>query len=79
MEDAVKKLAATQLELTEPPWRDTLWDSSANKMKPQASRLHYNLFLHMVGESVDFANYDLQDNYRKAVGDEQATLPAAMA
>lgn len=76
IEDAVKRLADIPMELVEDPWRDTLWDSSASKMKAQGYRLHTNLFLHMANEEVDNPKYDLLDEYRKAVGDVQASLPA---
>ena len=79
IEDSVRQVSDIPMQLVDRPWLGTLWDSLAQKMKPQAYRLHYTLFLYMAGEHVDSPKYDLLDEYRKATGDERASLPSVTA
>jgi hypothetical protein len=76
IEEAVNELVRVPMVLAEPPWRDTMWDPAARKMKTSGYRLHSNLFLHMIDQAVDSPKYDLRYEFGRAIGDVHAELPA---
>ena len=74
MEEAVRLLSKTQLQLEKAPWPNVLWNPHSKKMIVSNQLLHQNLFLHMINQDPQPGKYRLLDEFRKSVGDERATL-----
>ena len=74
----IERLSSTALELAEPPWIRTMWDPGRGRMITQYKTLYEALFLHMVGESPRTPTYKLLEQYRRALDDGNAVLPAPL-
>ena len=70
----VRALADTRLMLNDVPWSGVMWDPSRNVMNRTNLQLAESLLLHMVGEPPASPNFDLEDVYRKQVGNASASL-----
>ena len=76
LEDAVSLLSRTTLDLNTAPWPGVLWNTVAKTMINKNGKLAYNLFLYMARQQIDPNNYDLLDEYRRALDMSQADLSA---
>ena len=74
LDDAVKLLSRTTLDLRTPPWPGVFWNKVANKMINRNGKLSYNLFLYMVGQPLDPGGYDILSEYRRALDEAGADL-----
>ena len=74
LDESVEYLSQTVLQLDQRPWSGVLWDQLGRRMIVRNKRLAENLFLFMVNSHVYPDNYNLLENYRKAIGDMEATL-----
>lgn len=74
LDESVRMLSQTVLQLDQHPWPGVLWDSIRNRMIVRNRQLAQNLFLFMVGHSSYPPSYDLLGKYRTTIGDEEATL-----
>ncbi len=75
-EDAVSLLSRTTLDLNTAPWPGVLWNTVAKTMINKNGKLAYNLFLYMARQQFDQNNYDLLEEYRRALDIPQANLSA---
>jgi len=73
--NAVASLSQTSLDLNSPPWAGVLWNSFGHRVINKNAKLAYNLFLHMAGEPLAPAGYELLNEYRRSLDDSTATLP----
>jgi DNA sulfur modification protein DndB len=71
---AVETLSQAPLDLNSKPWNEVLWKPVAKKIINSNEKLAQNLFLYIVGQRPHATNYDVLGNYRKALGDENASL-----
>lgn len=74
LDESVRMLSQTVLQLDQRPWPGVLWDSIRNRMIVRNRQLAQNLFLFMVGHSSYPPSYDLLGKYRTTIGDQEATL-----
>ena len=74
LDEAVGALSQTVLALNEVPWANVLWDPGRHAMLRSKPELSESLFLHMVNEPPRRQNYDLDQVYRDAVGDEELSI-----
>lgn len=74
VDESVRMLSQTVLQLDQRPWPGILWDSIRNRMIVRNRQLAQNLFLFMVGHSSYPPSYNLLGKYRTTIGDEEATL-----
>jgi hypothetical protein len=75
LENAVAKLSAVPLQLTDEPWVGILWNPSTKTMVLKYTKLAVNLFLYMVGEKPDPRTYDILKTYREVLGEPKKSLP----
>jgi DNA sulfur modification protein DndB len=75
VDEAVRVLAALDMNLAAEPWRGVFWDRAARRVLLARQPLAMNLMLHLVGEGPFPASYDLETEYRSTLRDEHATLP----
>lgn len=74
LDESVRMLSQTVLQLNQRPWPGVLWDSIRNRMIVRNRQLAQNLFLFLVGHSSYPPSYDLLGKYRTTIGEEEATL-----
>ena len=74
IDESISVLSETVMTLGEPPWLSVLWNPSRGNMIVKNKLLAENLFLYMVNQPFRSAKYNLIGAYRKARGDEAATL-----
>jgi len=72
---SVAHLCKAPLDLNSPPWVGVLWKASTQTMILKNGRLAVALLLYYAGQKAGNKGYNLQDQYRKALGDEKAKLP----
>ncbi len=75
LENAVAKLSAVSLQLTDEPWVGVLWNASTKTMVLKYTKLAMNLFLYTVGEKPDPRTYDILKTYREVLGEPKKLLP----
>lgn len=75
IEEAVARLSAIPLHLTDEPWVGILWNDSTKTMILKHARLAVNLFLYMVGEEPNPRTFELLTRYRKALEKPEKELP----
>lgn len=75
IEEAVARLTAIPLLLTDEPWVGILWNDSTKTMILKHARLAVNLFLYMVGEESNPRTFELLTRYRKALEKPEKELP----
>lgn len=76
MEEAIQKLSAIPMQLSQPPWEYILWNPGTRRINTKVSSLlTESICLHYVGEEARRAKYDLLEEYRKVVGNPEAKLP----
>lgn len=75
-EDAVSLLSRTTLDLNTAPWPGVLWNTVAKTMINKNGKLAYNLFLYMARRELDPNDYDLLEEYRRALDIPQEDLSA---
>ena len=75
LNSGIEELSKTAMQLSEPPWLQTMWDSGRGRMITQHKTLYEALFLHMVGESPRTATYNLLQQYRRSLDDDTEELP----
>jgi len=74
LERAVRLLSRTPLQLQKQPWIDVLRDPHGRRMIVRNQVLAQDLFLFMVGQYPQSKTHELLTKFRKATGDEKATL-----
>jgi DNA sulfur modification protein DndB len=78
LDNAVRSLSKTELDLNSPPWLGVLWNPVGKKIVWGNDTLAQNLFLYMVRQELPPKSktvpYDLVEAYRKALNDPSATL-----
>lgn len=72
---AVKRAALLPRELTEEPFAELMWDTSASRMVNSNKVTLRETLLYMLDRS-KLSKVKLLDKYRKAAGDDEAELPA---
>ena len=74
LDEGLSALAQTQLTLTDPPWRDVMWDPSQNTMNRTNAELAASLLLFMIGQPPAKAQFDLAEEYQKTAGEHSVPL-----
>ena len=74
LEEAVKLAAELPRELSRPPFAELMWNTSTNRIVNDHRVTLREVLLYMLGYS-KFLDEVLTERYRKAVGDENASLP----
>lgn len=74
LDEGLSALAQIQLSLNEPPWRDVMWDPSQNTMNRTNVDLAASLMLFMIGQPPVSINFDLEEAYQAAAGDQSIPL-----
>jgi DNA sulfur modification protein DndB len=74
MDDAVATLSKLPLELEKRPWRHVLWNPDQEKVINSNNTLAQNLFLYMLGQEPLPKKYDVEEKYKKALGDNEGSL-----
>lgn len=75
MNHAVGGLSKINMDLNTRPWVNVLWDSVGKRMiKSVNTQLAQNIFLRMVGQETFPSNYNLHEQYRKALRNESANI-----
>lgn len=76
MEDAVEVLSSIPMKLNEPPWQYVLWNPNTKRINSKVSNLLPEaICLHYVGHESRREDYNLLEEYRKTIGNSEATLP----
>lgn len=75
LENAVAKLSAVPLQLTDEPWVSVLWNASTKTMILKHTKLAVSLFLYMAKEKPSPQTFDLLKKYQEALGDSEKFLP----
>lgn len=74
LDEAVSALSQTTLALDQPPWAGVLWDPGRRAMLRNKAVLSESLFLHMVGQDPRRARFNIESEYRDAIGDPSASM-----
>jgi len=72
--NAVSKLAAVPLQLTDRPWAGILWNTSTNTMIVKHKPLAMNLFLHLAHTQPSPSTFETLRQYREVLGDLRAKV-----
>jgi DNA sulfur modification protein DndB len=76
MSEAVAALSHAPMDLSEPPWREVLWNPSTRRINFKTSNvLIDSLLLYYAGHTSRKAGFKLKEEYQKAVGNPRAKLP----
>jgi hypothetical protein len=76
VDEAVRTLAALEMNLAAAPSRGVFWDPVGRRVLLPKERLAINLMLHLVRQEPFPASYELETEYRSILRDEHATLPS---
>ena len=74
LDEAISALSQTVMDLRERPWPSVLWNPDRRNMIVKYKLLAENLLLHMVSQPVRRTKFNLTAEYRKALGDDSASL-----
>ena len=70
-ESAVQEISKVQLELSENPWRNVLWNPTKRAFTAKSTALAKNLLLVCAGHKPDPEGFDVEDAYLRAIGEAQ--------
>ena len=72
--DSLRVFSGVQMEISEDPWRHVVWDPNKRVMVNKNELLVRNLLLQLGGQPLSPENFDLEVEYKKAVGDAQTSF-----
>ena len=67
-EQAVRSLCRLPMDISEPPWLQTVWNPNTHRIINRNTPIVEALFLHMLGQPPRSSRYNLSDNYRAMLG-----------
>ena len=73
IKNAIKILSKAEMEISNDPWKHTIWNSSKSAMIPKNEVLVRNLLLHQVGQDLDPVGYNLKEEYKIALGESKSS------
>ena len=71
---AIEHLAKAPMELSQPPWRQVLWDPNTRRMINSYRTVAGNLFLHMVGQVPKSRPAEFYKRYKELDIEEKAPM-----
>ena len=74
LDEGLLALSQTQLTLTQPPWRDVMWNPNQNTMNRTNAELAASLLLFMIGQPPVKSQFDLEEAYRTSAGEHAVPL-----
>jgi DNA sulfur modification protein DndB len=72
--DSLRILSSIEMDINKDPWRHVVWNPNKRAMINKNELLVRNLILHLAGQPLAPNNFDINTEYKKAVGEVRTSF-----